>query len=619
MRNPVWKALLITAVSAGMAPAQELTFSKTELSTGASFFGTTQGVAVADLNGDGKPDLVLLTTGGPSNPQIVVVRLGNGDGTFQPGKVYPEGGTGPQMIVIGDFNGDGIPDIAIPNSAGDISLFIGNGDGTFQTVPRVPVGDTCGWMAVGDFNNDGILDLAMAFPFSARVGVMLGNGDGTFKSPVFYPVGIQPSWIAAVDMNHDGKLDLVTANSGPHTVSILLGNGNGTFGSAASYVAGQGAVSAVIGDLNGDGNPDIAIAGGPAGGIGILLGRGDGTFQPLTLYTVGTSPSSIVMADFELDGKMDLAVADAKPPTEANGVAIMRGNGDGTFQKTPLYFDVISPVELAVADFNLDGKPDLAVTNVFGDNEVDVAVLINTTSSVTSVSAASFQSGPVAPDMIVAGFGSHLATVTQGASLPLTTDLGNTTVKIKDSAGVQQLCEEYFVSSAQVNYYLPGTTAIGLAFVTVTASDGTVSTGTVEVAPVAPGLFTLNATGLAAALVLRVKPDGAQDIEQVYQLDSSKNVIPLPIDLGAETDRVYLELFGTGIQHRSALSNVSVTLAGQTLPVVPVLYAGPQGTFVGEDQVNIGPLPRTLIGSGSVNLVLTVDQVNANTVNVTIQ
>jgi uncharacterized protein (TIGR03437 family) len=126
----------------------------------------------------------------------------------------------------------------------------------------------------------------------------------------------------------------------------------------------------------------------------------------------------------------------------------------------------------------------------------------------------------------------------------------------------------------------------------------------------APGLFLLNASGLAAAEALRVT-NGVDDLEQVYQLGASNSIVPLPIDLSE--GQVYLLLYGTGIR---AAKNVTVTVGGQS---VPVLFAGAQGTFAGEDQVNAGPLPASLAGSGNVNIVLTADGQAANTVNVTIQ
>ncbi|MGH9647929.1 MAG: IPT/TIG domain-containing protein, partial [Bryobacteraceae bacterium] len=136
------------------------------------------------------------------------------------------------------------------------------------------------------------------------------------------------------------------------------------------------------------------------------------------------------------------------------------------------------------------------------------------------------------------------------------------------------------------------------------------------IAPVAPGFFSYAGTGgLAAAQITRVHGDGSRDNENVYQTESGGKLAPLPINLGPSTDQVYLILYGTGIRGRSALSNVSVTIGGAN---AQVLYAGPQGAFVGEDQVNV-LIPRSLAGMGNVPIVLTADGESSNAVNVTIQ
>jgi len=625
MRTIVSLLALAYAASTGSAATQTLNFSSSQISTPAAFEGYAQGGAWGDFNGDGKSDLAIVTNGGSDHPQVLVILLGNGDGTFQPGVVYPLTGRTPQTVVVADFNGDGKQDLAVPcfsggaGVPGEISLFLGKGDGTFQSAVSITVGNQAGWLAVGRFNNDAKLDMAVPNPNSNQVEVLLGNTNGTFQPAVIYPVGKGPSWIAAADLNDDGKLDLVTANYGTNDVSVLLGKGDGTFAAAASFPAGSGPSSGVTGDIDGDGKLDLAIVDAGSGNLSVLLGNGDGTFQAPQVHSIGRIPNSVVIADFDGDGKMDLAVTDPQSATRSKGLAVLLGNGDGTFQ-LPVYFDTgQSPNGLIAGDFNKDGKPDLAMANAFREGTIDAAgsivnvtVLINTTASLTNVSAASF-SAPVAPEMIISAFGSHLANETKGADYtPLPNSLGNTTVKVKDAAGVEHLCPEYYVSPGQVNYFLPKDIAIGAATVTITSSDRTVSIGTMQVAAVAPGLFMLNANGLAAAVVLRVKPGNVQSVENVYQLDASNDVVAKPIDLGAATDSVYLWLFGTGVRRRSSLANVSVTLGTANLPV---LFAGDQGQYLGEDQINVGPVPRSVAGSGSVDLVLTTDRLKANTVN----
>jgi uncharacterized protein (TIGR03437 family) len=186
------------------------------------------------------------------------------------------------------------------------------------------------------------------------------------------------------------------------------------------------------------------------------------------------------------------------------------------------------------------------------------------------------------------------------------TQLAGTTVGIKDSAGVERLSPILYVSSRQVNYIIPSGTANGPATVTITSGDGGVSTAAVQIESVAPSLFTVS--GYPAALLVRVR-DGTQTIEPVVRTREGW-IEQSPIDLGPETDQVFLVLFGTGIRGLSTLAAVRVTIDGVDAPVE---YAGPQGQFAGLDQVNVR-LPRALSGRNweSLELLLTVDREMAN-------
>jgi uncharacterized protein (TIGR03437 family) len=238
---------------------------------------------------------------------------------------------------------------------------------------------------------------------------------------------------------------------------------------------------------------------------------------------------------------------------------------------------------------------------------------------VSSASAASFSTAQLAPNSIVAAFGSGLATQTSSATgRPLPTSLGGSKVEIIDGAGQIRLAPIFFVSPSQVNYLMPAGMPAGVATVKITAGGGQVTQGAASVATIAPGLFTSNASGkgVAAAAALRVKADNTQIYEQVAQFDATaKAFVPKPIDLGPETDQVILLLFGTGLRGRSSLSGVTVTIggiAGQTL------FADAQGGFDGLDQVNVR-VPRGLIGRGDVDVALMVDGKAANIVSVRIK
>jgi uncharacterized protein (TIGR03437 family) len=235
-----------------------------------------------------------------------------------------------------------------------------------------------------------------------------------------------------------------------------------------------------------------------------------------------------------------------------------------------------------------------------------------------TVSAANYQPA-VAPESIVAGFGANLAASTQAANtLPLPTTLAGTTIRIRDRLGMERAAPLFFVSPTQVNYLIPAGTATGAAFASITRSDGVSSLSPLAIAAVAPGIFSVDATGrgLAAATVLRVSANGQQTFESVARFDTTQNkFVAVPIDLGPATDRVFLLLFGTGWRNRSNLSAVTLRIGGQT---VEVPYAGAQGSLAGLDQIN-ALLPRSLAGRGEVNIELSVDGRAANLVTVSVK
>jgi hypothetical protein len=369
-------------------------------------------VAVADVNGDGKPDLVV----GGSCPGVVGgcvgVLLGNGDGTFKPVVFYSSGdGPGqpwsiPLPIVVVDVNGDGKPDVLVANpcaannascSEGSVGVLLGNGDGTFQpAVTYASGGYFAGGLAVADLNGDGKPDLVVTNceatgsdscigtgAGNGVVGVLLGNGDGTFQAVKTYNSGT-PEWlwtqVVVADLKGDGKLDVLIANEGGHdgngegSAGVLLGNGDGTLQPVATYASGgDWAISIAVADLNADGKPDLVLA-NFSGSMGVLLGNGDGTFQPAQSYPAGTANHSIsvLVTDVNGDGIQDALVMTWGP------VEVLLGNGDGTFQEAQSYgpgaggfIGDPGPV-LAIGDLGNDGRTDLVVAN-----NREVGVLLN--------------------------------------------------------------------------------------------------------------------------------------------------------------------------------------------------------------------------------------------------
>jgi hypothetical protein len=337
-------------------------------------------VVVKDVNRDGNLDIVVADGG--INGGIGVL-LGNGDGTFQSGVTYLSGGQNPYSLAVEDVNGDGNLDVVTANfSSNNVAVLLGNGDGTFQAAVTYYLDQLEPTsVAVGDVNGDGNFDLIVCGDSS--VGILLGNGNGTFKSVVTYSSGgMEANSVAVADLNHDGKLDLLVANEGPElgSVAVLLGKGDGTFPTTTTLSSGGETPDFVTAaDVNGDGNLDLLAANYYSGGVTVLLGNGDGTFQAATNSNNGGVPISLALGDVNGDGKVDLLVENIQFSNKPPGLAVLLGNGDGTFQS---HIDFSGPGFPAVGDLNGDGKLDVVVGS-------GVGVLINTSKVPTSTSLVS--------------------------------------------------------------------------------------------------------------------------------------------------------------------------------------------------------------------------------------
>jgi hypothetical protein len=373
-------------------------------------------VSVADMNGDGVPDLIVanLCASFPQQPPCpdgsVGVLLGNGDGTFRPVRAFPSGGR-LSALVVADVNHDGRPDAVVSNCAptgqfcstvnGNVAILIGNGDGSLQPAQLYDSGGlAASFVAVADVNADGAPDVLVT---NARVcdncrgnlGVLLGRGDGTFQSVQTYDAGIfAPAFIATADFNGDQKTDVVLTQNigGGGELAVLLNRGDGTFQTAAIYATGgQDATPLIVADTNRDGKLDLIVSNslfctGLSPGIsciGVLLGIGDGTFQPAVTYeSGGTGAWSLAAADFNGDGVLDVAVAHQCQPSSCSGptavVGVLDGNGDGTFQR-PVTYNTNAPSVLVLAtDVSGDGRPDLVVGNAPPPG-ASIDVLLNNT------------------------------------------------------------------------------------------------------------------------------------------------------------------------------------------------------------------------------------------------
>lgn len=387
-------------------PAQTVSFiQRSQIATGQN----PTALAVADIIGDGEPDLIVANQGAAS---FSVLR-GLGNGFFQP-FTTEDTGISPHALAVGDFNQDGILDLAVANFASNnVDIFLGIGHGNFRLFGSLAAPGASA-IVVADFNGDGKLDLAVVETNSNSVIVFRGNGNGTFLPFFTSAVGDRPVSIATADFNGDGRLDLAVANMASNTVSILLGTGAGTFLAPRNFSAGQLPAYVALADFDGNGTIDIAVAnatGFSAGSISLLLGLGNGAFTSPRTFAAGSNPSFLVAGDFNLDGKLDLAVAN----TASNTISIFLGVGNGFFVPPIDFVTGSAPEWISVVDLNADGRPDLLVANSKSNT---VSVLINYTGGgpplvgpplVTSVvNAAALQGGAVAPGEVVTIFGSNL-------------------------------------------------------------------------------------------------------------------------------------------------------------------------------------------------------------------
>ncbi len=481
-------------------------------------------------------------------------------------------------IYIADTNNQRIRKV---NSAGIISTIAGSGiqgfDGDGSANPALqqldtPVGiflDVAGNLLIADAGNHRIRKLNLTSGVLTTIagkGYGLGTPDGTAATNSFlrYPTSVVADTGGNIYISNTSGHNIKKINSAGILTNFA---GNGTAG-----FAGDGA------------NAKLAQFNAP-GGIAL-----DGTGN---LYV--TDQSNNCLRKIDASGVISTAA----------------GRGANTNLKDP----VIAPTD-ATLNAPAGVTVDRAGNIIIADTNNHRVVMISAFKNVASVNGASFTATlPVAAESIASAFGNNLAIGSQAATtLPLPTSLIGTTVKVRDSAGVERLAPLFYAGAGQVNYQIPAGTAAGFATIIITNANGEISTGAVNVAATQPGIFsaTSDGAGAAAATLLLIK-NSVRTGGAVAQC-SAQVCTAIPIDVNAY-DETYLELYGTGIRANSGLPNVKATIGGMS---VPVLYAGAHCCFVGVDQMNL-QLPKTLAGKGLVDVVLTVDGKVGNVVKINVK
>jgi VCBS repeat protein/endosialidase-like protein len=338
-------------------------------------------VALADVNGDGKLDLIAANSGN----NTLSVFTNNGSGALIFASSLPVGAL-PQSVAAADVNSDGKVDLICANFSGNtLTVLTNDGSGGFVLATTLPTSAGPWAVIATDINGDGKVDLITANRTANTITVMTNNGSGGFFVSSSPTVGTAPVAVAAADINNDGRVDLISANLNANTLTVLTNRGSGTFSSAFTLTVDASPLSVVAVDINGDGKPDLISANANASDLSVLTNNGSGFGLLMSLPTTALSPASLVAADINGDGKPDLITANQNLNNNPGTLTVFTNTGGGDiFTPLPLYMLASSPevgagpVAIAAGDLNGDGVIDLVSANIAASGGNSLSVLFGT-------------------------------------------------------------------------------------------------------------------------------------------------------------------------------------------------------------------------------------------------
>lgn len=612
-------------------------------------------IEIGDLNGDGRKDVALLNTSGSDNTDVLVF-LQDTVGRLQPPTGYEVDELNCGGLAVGDVTGDGLDDLVVTYGGNrfnppypGLAVLAQNRNRMFDAPVKYDTLDIPQPAEVADVNGDGRLDVVIAHYGWVNAGVYLQGSDGRLQTEELYPIpnnlnGHNLQGLVVADVNSDGQRDILLTDyyqrkllllyhttPGEIAPNIVVTSPNGgenlTPGAIhqVTWLASASVKTVRIDySLNGlDFFPVVSAA--PNTGSFAWMVPEMGSSRAIIRIFDETGRAWDTNDDFfniqACRAKLTTIRSVFEPRIASTGVALLSIGANCDWK-------AIADVEwikfTAVREGKGNGNIVFDIEPGFGSEPAtgvitvaDAKLTITRAGNFTSSLAANYRS-PVAPESIVAGFGKKLATGTTAASrLPLPTSLLGTTVTVKDGYGVERLAPLFFVSPTQINYQIPPGTAIGEATITVRSGDGSISTDPLIVMAGAYGVFSADASGSgpAAAYVMRFKGNQQTIAPTARYDDAQKKWVNVPIDLSKLDEEVFLVLHATGLRFRNTGIPAEITFGNQT---VQADYVGPQGHFIGLDQINVR-LPKSLSGLGEVTLFFHLDVTHTNTVTVNLQ